>query len=74
MQVSYASPDELWSSVRSNKDKAWYAPAVEYWDRQPASYDGVLAGAPQLLALLALPARCLAWLHAQCMHAVIIWR
>jgi hypothetical protein len=48
VQVSYASPDELWSSVRSDKDKAWYAPAVEYWDRQPASYDGVLAGAAQI--------------------------
>lgn len=42
--MCYLSPEELWSSVAENKEQAWYAPAVQYWDRQPASYDGVLAG------------------------------
>ena len=45
-QVAYASPKELWNSVSGQEDESWYAPAVEYWDQQPASYDGVLAGAP----------------------------
>ena len=44
LQVAYANPGELWRQVQSDKDKSWYAPAVEYWDKQPASYDGVLAG------------------------------
>ena len=43
-QVAYANPEELWQSVNGQEDKSWYAPAVEYWDQQPASYDGVLAG------------------------------
>ena len=43
-QVAYANPEELWQSVSGQEDKSWYAPAVEYWDQQPASYDGVLAG------------------------------
>lgn len=43
-QVTYANPEELWQSVSGQEDKSWYAPAVEYWDQQPASYDGVLAG------------------------------
>lgn len=40
----FDNPEELWKSVEGDKDKSWYAPAVEYWDKQPASYDGVLAG------------------------------
>jgi len=46
-QVSYANPKELWQSVSGQIEKSWYAPAVEYWDNQPASYDGVLAGMSQ---------------------------
>ncbi|KAK9902710.1 hypothetical protein WJX75_003523 [Coccomyxa subellipsoidea] len=40
----FENPKELWKSVEGDKEKSWYAPAVEYWDKQPASYDGVLAG------------------------------
>ncbi|CAL5229119.1 g12384 [Coccomyxa viridis] len=43
-KVAYASPEELWNSVSGQEDQSWYTPAVEYWDQQPASYDGVLAG------------------------------
>ena len=43
-QVAYANPGELWRQVQGDTEKSWYAPAVEYWDKQPASYDGVLAG------------------------------
>ena len=46
-QVSYANPKELWQSVSGQIEKSWYAPAVEFWDKQPASYDGVLAGVPR---------------------------
>ena len=46
MQVSYKSPEELWKSVKGQEKNSWYKPAVEYWDQQPASYDGVLAGMP----------------------------
>ena len=44
LQVKYTNPKELWQSVSGQEDGSWYAPAVEYWDQQPASYDGVLAG------------------------------
>ena len=47
IQVSYANPKELWQSVSGQIEKSWYAPAVEFWDKQPASYDGVLAGVPR---------------------------
>ncbi|EIE19830.1 hypothetical protein COCSUDRAFT_30891 [Coccomyxa subellipsoidea C-169] len=40
----FENPKELWKTVEDDKEKTWYAPAVEYWDKQPASYDGVLAG------------------------------
>ncbi|KAK9840774.1 hypothetical protein WJX81_003944 [Elliptochloris bilobata] len=41
---TYASPKELWQRVEGDKDAAWYTPAVAHWDKQPATYDGVLAG------------------------------
>ena len=53
MQVSYKSPEELWKSVKGQEEKSWYKPAVEYWDQQPASYDGVLAGMPAATAVSA---------------------
>lgn len=43
-QERYASPQELWQRVEADKEAAWYAPAVAHWDKQPATYDGVLAG------------------------------
>ena len=30
--------------MEADKEAAWYAPAVAHWDKQPATYDGVLAG------------------------------
>jgi protein N-terminal methyltransferase len=30
--------------VEGDKENSWYRPAVEYWDKQEASYDGVLGG------------------------------
>ena len=36
---------ELWSTVEgSDKQTEWYAASVGYWDKQEASYDGVLGG------------------------------
>ena len=61
MQVSYKSPEELWKSVKGQEEKSWYKPAVEYWDQQPASYDGVLAGMPccrQCLLMRTVILRC----------------
>jgi AdoMet dependent proline di-methyltransferase len=38
--------DELWKSVKTadGGDEEWYKVAVDYWDRQEASYNGVLGG------------------------------
>eukprot|EP00892_Ulva_mutabilis_P012546 jgi/Ulvmu1/9664/UM055_0001.1 len=36
--------EELWQRVEATGNQAWYKKAVEYWDRQEASYDGVLGG------------------------------
>ncbi len=58
LQVAYASPEELWNSVSGQEDQSWYTPAVEYWDQQPASYDGVLAGGP---------------MHGCCQHIQIVY-
>jgi len=44
-QKTYGNPSELWTAVEAgNKEKEWYGEAVAYWDRQEASYDGVLGG------------------------------
>ena len=43
-QETYSSPQELWQRVNGDKERDWYAPAVAHWDKQPATYDGVLAG------------------------------
>lgn len=38
--------DDLWKTVKSSDggDEKWYKHAVEYWDQQEASYNGVLGG------------------------------
>lgn len=38
--------DDLWKAVKSSDggDAKWYKVAVDYWDKQEASYDGVLGG------------------------------
>ena len=41
---SCKTPDDLWATIRGSKDQQWYAPAVQYWDKQEASYNGVLGG------------------------------
>ncbi len=38
------SPEELWKSIESDKERDWYSASVEYWDRQEASFNGVLGG------------------------------
>ena len=43
-QESYTTPQELWAKVAVDKENGWYGAAVAYWDRQEASYDGVLGG------------------------------
>lgn len=43
-QEQYSSPQALWDQVEQNKQQGWYGTAVSYWDRQEASYDGVLGG------------------------------
>ena len=43
----YQNPQELWQRVDQDpagKENSWYSKAVEYWDKQEASYDGVLGG------------------------------
>lgn len=39
-------PEELWAKndAQDGGRAAWYGKAVAYWDRQEASYDGVLGG------------------------------
>ena len=43
-QKTYASPAELWREVEADLEGGWYAKAVQYWDAQPATDDGVLGG------------------------------
>lgn len=38
------SPEELWKSIEDNKERDWYNQSVAYWDKQEASYNGVLGG------------------------------
>ena len=38
------SPENLWKSIESSKDRDWYSASVEYWDKQEASFNGVLGG------------------------------
>jgi AdoMet dependent proline di-methyltransferase len=44
VQETYVNPEQLWKAVEDDKENSWYRPAVEYWDRQEASYNGVLGG------------------------------
>jgi hypothetical protein len=43
---AYARPDELWERTKGGDGthQEWYSGAVEYWDKQEASYNGVLGG------------------------------
>ena len=43
-QKTYASPAELWREIEADLEGGWYAKAVQYWDAQPATDDGVLGG------------------------------
>ena len=38
--------EDLWKAVKATDggDAKWYKVAVDYWDKQEASYDGVLGG------------------------------
>lgn len=38
------SPDELWKRIEGNKERDWYNASVAYWDRQEATFNGVLGG------------------------------
>ncbi|KAI3434454.1 hypothetical protein D9Q98_002531 [Chlorella vulgaris] len=42
----FQSPEELWQSAKEQDGELpqWYTAAVDYWDRQEASVDGVLGG------------------------------
>ncbi len=42
----FASSSELWQQEAGDESKRgeWYQKSVEYWDRQEASYNGVLGG------------------------------
>lgn len=46
VQEVYEDPQQLWQRAKGNdgSHKEWYQGAVSYWDRQEASYDGVLGG------------------------------
>lgn len=46
LQTEYANPQELWERSKDEKGShdSWYKGAVEYWDKQEASYNGVLGG------------------------------
>lgn len=45
-QAVYQHPDELWQKAKGvdGTHRDWYQGAVQYWDQQEASYDGVLGG------------------------------
>jgi protein N-terminal methyltransferase len=44
--VQEINSEELWKSVKAadGGDDSWYQVAVDYWDRQEPSYNGVLGG------------------------------
>lgn len=46
VQEEYQDPDQLWQKAKGQDGthKDWYQGAVQYWDQQEASYDGVLGG------------------------------
>jgi hypothetical protein len=37
-------PEDLWKIIEDHKERDWYSASVAYWDKQEASYDGVLGG------------------------------
>lgn len=45
-KVQYSRPDELWEKAKGENGthEGWYQGAVSYWDKQEASYNGVLGG------------------------------
>lgn len=45
-QEEYQDPEQLWQKAKGQDGthKDWYQGAVQYWDQQEASYDGVLGG------------------------------
>lgn len=43
MLQRYESPSQFWSEVGTSKNE-WYKGAVEYWDNQSNTDDGVLGG------------------------------
>jgi len=46
MQETYTSPQQLWQATKDagGSHSTWYKKAVEYWDQQEASCNGVLGG------------------------------
>lgn len=46
LQEVYQDPKQLWQRAKGNDGThtEWYQGAVDYWDQQEASYDGVLGG------------------------------
>ncbi|KIY98925.1 hypothetical protein MNEG_9034 [Monoraphidium neglectum] len=46
LQGAYSRPGELWERAKGQDGthEGWYKGAVEYWDKQEASYNGVLGG------------------------------
>lgn len=44
--VQYKNPTDLWQreADADGSHEQWYRKAVDYWDKQEASYDGVLGG------------------------------
>ncbi|GBF88711.1 hypothetical protein Rsub_01610 [Raphidocelis subcapitata] len=45
-KTAYERPDELWEAAKGEDGthEGWYKGAVDYWDKQEASYNGVLGG------------------------------
>ena len=45
-EVQTIKPEQLWAKEKDvdGSHKTWYAKAVSYWDKQEASYNGVLGG------------------------------
>lgn len=46
LHIQEITSDDLWNAVKTadGGDEKWYKVAVEYWDKQEASYNGVLGG------------------------------
>jgi protein N-terminal methyltransferase len=44
--VQQVKVEELWEQEKDadGSHNSWYSKAVDYWDKQEASYDGVLGG------------------------------